>query len=120
MRVLDGPSHRPQAASHYVSAVCVYLGRASEGPARLRFRYTAYVAIGIGRIAVRRSILSERPSALMNAGHSGQRERIVRSHCSNIARNRLGREYSTQPSCWVSPNGPNNGMTSGPFATKQR
>jgi hypothetical protein len=45
-------------------------------------------------------------------------ERPDGNHCSSIARKRLGREYSVQPSCMVSPKGPKIGIDSGPFAMK--
>ena len=40
-----------------------------------------------------------RPSAAIRAGHFGQISRIVRSHCSSLARKRRGHEYSTEPIC---------------------
>ena len=37
------------------------------------------------------------PSELILAGHSGHMARIDLNHCSSIARNRRGLEYSTEP-----------------------
>ena len=73
-----------------------------------------------GRTANAGAMRRYRPSARTAAAHCGHAARIVRSQWSSMARNLLGREYSTHPSCAASPKSPKRGIRSADFATKHR